>query len=89
MKRVPPCQAYARVHLTDHGTSVTTRYTATSVDTDNVIDLKCWTKYYSCPKAYVEKVPINNCSSSYVGSSGVMETEGTVRIFNRSIQSGC
>lgn len=70
-----------RGHSSLHGV-----VTATSVDTGKVLDVECLSKY--CMSCKRRGKCEDNCEVNYAGSSGGMEADGAVRIFERSVRVG-
>lgn len=64
-------------------TSMNGVVTATSMDNGKVIDFECLTKY--CFKCKNKRNDCNECQKNFNGFSGGMESEGAVRIFQRSL----
>ncbi|KAJ4444118.1 hypothetical protein ANN_05907 [Periplaneta americana] len=70
---------HKRGHTSNHGVVV-----ATSVDTGKVLDSELLSKYcHTCKKSGAHE----GCVKNFDGSSGGMEAEGAVRIFQRSNQT--
>lgn len=61
--------------------------TAISVHTGKVLDIECLTKYCMTCKKSGDSKKHENCDINYEGSSGGMESEGAVKIFQRSVSS--
>lgn len=56
----------------------------TSVDTGKVMDIHCMSKHCLCP-GKLQNIHSQNCTANYIGTSGGMEAEGAVTIYNRSL----
>lgn len=56
----------------------------TSVDTGKVLDIYAMSKYCLCPQRE-KKEHKPDCMANYLGTSGGMEVEGAVKIFQRSV----
>lgn len=57
----------------------------TSVDTGKVIDIHCMSKHCLCPRK-LQNDHEESCIGNYSGTSGGMESEGAVTIFQRSLE---
>ncbi|KAF8773538.1 hypothetical protein HNY73_016193 [Argiope bruennichi] len=61
--------------------------TATSLDTGNVIDFECLSKYcFTCKNISSN---CENCKKNYEGYSGGMESKDAMKIFQRSVSTRC
>ncbi|GBL55272.1 hypothetical protein AVEN_117879-1 [Araneus ventricosus] len=66
-------------------TSINGVITATSLDTGKVIDFECLCKcYFTCKN---KKNDCKDCQKSYEGYTGGMESEGAIRMFQRSVST--
>ncbi|GBM89365.1 hypothetical protein AVEN_59473-1 [Araneus ventricosus] len=64
-------------------TSINGVITTTSLDTGKVIDFECLCKYcFTCEN---KSKDCKDCQKNYEGYSGGMESEGAIRMFQRSV----
>lgn len=65
-------------------TSMNGVLTVTSVDTGKVLDFHSMSKYCRCPRRGNSE-HLGTCEANYQGTSGGMEVEGVLTVFNRSV----
>ncbi|XKL59926.1 hypothetical protein PGB90_000942 [Kerria lacca] len=58
--------------------------TATSVHTGRVIDCEILSKFCKC-ESRMQNIHVDDCVANYSGTSGGMEVEGVLKIFDRSL----